>query len=521
MAQRKWSKQKIVDRLRSWNAEGVPTKSLWRQDVAMTSRATSLFGSWRNALAAAGIESARRTWDRETIIEGLQATRGKGLPADPRLIAAAVRHFGTIRAASKAAGVPCLTRTPPHQDWTCEKAVAEIQKRHASGQRLRSTARDDPALYAAAKRLFGTWTAARAVAGHPIPGKIVMATDEVLKAIRTQHDAGGSLPGLRASDPLLERSAKHHFGSWTGAVDAAGFRRKRRQRWNKQTVIAAIQKRHANGLELNKTWIEDKSLFRAGCLHLGSWRTAVRIAGFEPIKAERWSKQRIIDRLRAWRERTDDTVLAVSDQALASACCRFFGSHDAAFEAAGIEITPRRWTKPRIVAAIQDRYIAGKHLDRVGFGDERLNSAAKRHFGSWAAAVEAAGLTDRVELPTPLQRWNEERVISEIRAWHDSGHRLAEVSRKYQALFNAAKTHFGGWNNAIIAADLEPERRFYTKPEIPDMIRARHDSGQSLCSGHPDNRNLAMLRIRHFGSWRKGLAAAGVVEFGRKRRAAS
>ena len=91
-------------------------------------------------------------------------------------------------------------------------------------------------------------------------------------------------------------------------------------------------------------------------------------------------------------ERSDDTDLGTSDQALSSACLRFFGSHDAAFEAAGLESPSRRWTK--------------------------------------------------------------QSVIAEIWAWHDSGHRLAEVSTKYQALFNAAKTHFGGWNNAIIAAGI-------------------------------------------------------------------
>ncbi|MBB3205496.1 hypothetical protein FHS27_001296 [Rhodopirellula rubra] len=196
---------------------------------------------------------------------------------------------------------------------------------------------------------------------------------------------------------------------------------------------------------------------------------------------------------------------------------RFFGSHDAAFEAAGIESPARRWTKERVVAAIQDRFISGDASDRIGFGDEKLASAAYRHFGSWPAAVEAAGLIDKVTFKPQLRRWNQQRVIAEIRAWHDSGHRLAEVSRKYQALFHAARTHFGTWNKAIIAADLEPERRFYTKAEILDMIRQRHEAGESLSSGHPDVRNLAMLTIRHFGTWRKGLAAAGVVQFGRKK----
>lgn len=184
-------------------------------------------------------------------------------------------------------------------------------------------------------------------------------------------------------------------------------------------------------------------------------------------------------------------ILGTSDQALSSACLRFFGSHDAAFEAAGIESPARRWTKERIIAAIQDCFIAAKVSDRIGFGDEKLASAAYRHFGSWPAAVEAAGLIDKVPIKPTLRRWNKQSVIAEIRAWHDSGHRLAEVSTKYQALFNAAKTHFGGWNNAIMAADLEPERRFYTKAEILDMIRRKHEAANRSAAG-----------IRKTATWR-------------------
>ena len=516
MKQRKWTKEIIVERLKRWRAEGVPVKSLWRKDPAMTSRATSLFGSWREALAAAGIESARSQWSREIIIERLKQSRGRGMPADRLLTNAAVRYFGTMRAACKAARVPCLTSNPPHLDWDRDTAVAAIRRRHDEGHSLRATAREDPALYAAGKRLFGTWTKARAAAGHPIPGKIVLSAEEVLAAMQKHVAEGGSLSKLAVDNPLLQRSARHHFGRWSRAVDAAGITAKRRQRWDKRSVIAAMQKRHADGLDLRKTWREDKSLFRGACLHFGGWRPAMRVAGFEPIKAERWSKQRIIERLRAWAERSGDTDLGASDQALSSACLRFFGSHEAAFQAAGVEPPAHRWTKERIVAAIQDCFIAGKASDRIGFGDEKLASAAYRHFGSWPAAVEAAGLIDKVPIKPSLRRWNKQSVIAEIRAWHDSGHRLAEVSYKYQALFNAAKTHFGGWNNAIIAADLEPERRFYSKAEILEMIRRKHEAGESLSSGHPDNRNLAMLTIRHFGSWRKGLSAAGVVQFGRK-----
>ena len=520
MPQRKWSKEIIIERLQTWHADGVPVKLLWRQDPAMTSRASSMFGSWRLALAAAGIESARKQWSRETIIEQLRQTRGRNRRVPHLLVNAAIREFGSMRRACKVAGVPCLTNQPPHLDWNKEKAIAAIRKRHDDGHSLRSTAREDAALYAAAKRLFGTWTAARATAGHPIPPKQLLPASEVIDSIKSCHRNGGHLPQLCESNPVLFRSAKHHFGSWTKAIDAAGLKTVRRNRWTPRSVVVAIQARHAAGHALCRTWREDKSLFRAAVRWFGSWADAMKTAGFEPIERERWTRQRVIERLRAWDERARTAEISTSEPKLTAVAIRLFGSLDKAFAEADIEVNPKRWTKARVIAAIQDSYIDGRPRHIVGLGDPNLASAAKRQFGSWAAAVEAAGLIEKIPIKPPLRRWNRAKVIAELRAWYDAGHRLAEVSTKYQALFNAAKTHFGSWNAAIEAADLEPERRFYTKEQLIAMIRQRHAADRSLSSGHPDNRALAMTCIRHFGSWRKALSAAGVVVFNRGRRGA-
>ncbi|TWU39528.1 hypothetical protein Poly41_23830 [Novipirellula artificiosorum] len=99
----------------------------------------------------------------------------------------------------------------------------------------------------------------------------------------------------------------------------------------------------------------------------------------------------------------------------------------------------------------------------------------------------------------------------------------AAASWRLGSDFHAARTHFGTWNEAVIAADLEPESRFYTKKEILHMIRQRHDAGKSLSSDHPDVRDLPMLMVtrsrdrplyeaalRHYGSWRAALTAAGI-----------
>jgi len=221
---------------------------------------------------------------------------------------------------------------------------------------------------------------------------------EVIERIRYLHDSGSPLTNIRMLDPELDRSAKRCFGSWREAVLQAGLPVMVRQRWTRQRVIQAIRQRNADGHQLNRTWREDKALFRAAVSLFGNWEPAMLAAGFDPIRRERWSRQRVIERLQTWRKRTRDTNLRESEPNLAGAAIRLFGSLDAACEAAGIVASPRRWTNDRVIAEIQERYVQGEPKHIQGLGDIRLALAAKRRFGSWASAVAAAGLADRIPI---------------------------------------------------------------------------------------------------------------------------
>lgn len=523
MKDRKWTKEIIVERLRAWKDAGVPIREMHRKDPPMTSMAAYLFGRWRLALDAAGIEPIRKKWHRERIINELRRTRGQGLPVSAVLVAASRREFGTMRLACEAAGVPCRVNVLPHKSWTRENAVEAIRHRHESGHSLRATNREDPALYAAAKRLFGNWTKAREAAGFPVQRQPSLPADEMLRQIAALASDRKALTELRESNRQVYNSAIRHFGSWLGACQAAGVPVTPLNSWTKEKLIAAIQKRHADGHELCYTWKEDTAMFGSAVHYFGNWQSALVAAGFEPARKERWTKQRVVERLRAWHERTDATNLKDSDERLSAACYRFFGSHVAAMEAAGIE--PRlhdaqgkkRWTKTRVLTEMQDRFIAGCPRDQLGFGDKKLAGAAKRLFGSWLAAVESAGLTDKVNFTPVHRRWSRELVLAELRAWHGAGHRLTEIHRKNRSLFDAARSRFGTWNQAIVAAGLKPERRRYSDAEILDDIRERHRAGMSLSCKHPDNVSLSMRASNRFGTWKKALSAAGVIQFGRKK----
>ncbi len=110
MARQRLSKTEIIEQLQAWHASGVPVHHLWKQNLAVTSRATSLFGTWRNALAASGFESVRQRWSRERILRELKLRRGNRRTKDGKLETAAVWYFGSMRAALTAAGL-CSSQT--------------------------------------------------------------------------------------------------------------------------------------------------------------------------------------------------------------------------------------------------------------------------------------------------------------------------------------------------------------------------------------------------------------------------
>ncbi len=463
----------------------------------------------------------RKHWSKAKVIDELRRTRKDGPKVNPRLDAAARRHFGSLRAALEQANLPCGKKPPPYYDWSKQSVVDAIRKRRRDGESLWRTNREDPALYAAAKRLFGTWTKAREVAGLPKPAPDFYSPDEVRMKIIELYERELPLAFSSHNDEKLRRSARKHFGGWRGAVKSLGLEGELPRQWTKQTVLDAIRERRAAGHRLYKTHIEDKGLFTAAVKRFGNWQNAMNAAGLDVKTRQRWSKDKVIERLRALGSKYPGENIRNIDSNLAHAAARRFGSLGKAIEAAGIEPPRRRWTEDRIISAIQERYIAGEPQHIEGLGDIPLAQAAKRRFGSWAAAVEAAGLADRIVVRKPLRYWTAEDVIAEIQKWHAEGHAFKDVWTQHAALVNAARRHFPTWRAAMKAAGFECGRRNWDQPTIIREIQQRYRSGKSLTSDHPDNINLAAASIRYFGSWTAAKQSAGVPTKQTQRKVAS
>jgi len=127
-----WSRQRILDRIRELHDKGEDLS--WRHvstklDPQLAAAATKRkhFGSWRNAVAAAGLDYSQirryREWDEETIKRSLQELHAQGVDLNAKnmeeyditLITAARRRFESWDRALTAAGLDykkIVLRTP-------------------------------------------------------------------------------------------------------------------------------------------------------------------------------------------------------------------------------------------------------------------------------------------------------------------------------------------------------------------------------------------------------------------------
>lgn len=180
-----------------------------------------------------------------------------------------------------------------------------------------------------------------------------------------------------------------------------------------------------------------------------------------------------------------------------------------------------RWTPETIVAEILHRHTHHQDLSYSGCLKEALPllRASVRCFGSWRAAIGAAGLD--YDAVRRYREWTDERIIARIRELADAGMDLSwrHVSHSLDPSLAAAATklhHFGSWRAAIAAAGLDYEaiRRYrrWSDEEVLRQIRERQAQGLGLNAKTLERESAALITAarRRFPAWHTSLTAAGI-----------
>ena len=154
-----------------------------------------------------------------------------------------------------------------------------------------------------------------------------------------------------------------------------------------------------------------------------------------------------------------------------------------------------------------------------------VHANAKKYFGSYRAAVEAAGIDyKQIRVIDLTEQWTPDKVIDRIQKLHRkrSLTSTGDIRRRDSRLYDRCHRYFGGAIPAIEAAGIPyislSARRFrqWTKQSVIRTIQVLHDSGISV---HPTNLpnhlngeadNLRTAAVEFFGSWKGAITAAGV-----------
>lgn len=263
-------------------------------------------------------------------------------------------------------------------------------------------------------------------------------------------------------------------------------------KWTRESIIRHLLDREAKGLSLTVGGQGvSHALYSIACRFFGSWRNAIQAAGIAPQQVltwERWSPARILVMVRHLARRDRPLTTEEMDRRyhnLASSARRHFGSWTKAVLAAGVE--PARlqkvalWTRERVIEGILTRALRNESLVARSVEPRTLVDAAQRFFGSWKAAVAAAGLDPALasappkrheparlakppaERPKPpsiaKEPWSKERIVARLQARLRDGKPMhsAAIAREDNTLYQAFRRHLGSWDQAMRAAGLDPD----------------------------------------------------------------
>ncbi len=177
-------------------------------------------------------------------------------------------------------------------------------------------------------------------------------------------------------------------------------------------------------------------------------------------------------------------------------------------------MTRSKWTQQMVIERIQFLHQQGIPTGKIYCEDRNRCMVSYSLFGSWRAALEAAGLKPA------HQTWTPERVIKELREYQ----LLPKSCRKRRRNRDSVPTcvvvrFFGSRHEAHIAAGVTKKRQKllkrrgdWTPSSVIEAIIARHEQGLPLVNMIRFDRDLFYASKKFFGGWFKAKVAAGVSD---------
>jgi hypothetical protein len=410
----------------------------------------------------------------------------------------------------------------------------------------------------------GTWRAALLAAGLPGgPARLELSLNDRVDATLRMGAAGLGIPVIASDlDVAVDTVRKYLRASrcdcgrnWMvrgprcsqcGHEEATRSAAAGRLRWDRQPVIAAL--RHGAELEgrppSTEAWLggryargrwarEYPRWPSTGVVNglFGSWNAAMAAAGL-PVTPFGYTDEQVIDALRADARRLGRTPTikdwSVRDVSVpgSGAVIRHFGSWNAGLRAAELPLTHEVgvWTRERVLVALRrDAARRGRSPVRGDWSKAARSrpsaSTVAALFGSWNAALRAAGLDPNVE----RDKWTKPTVLEALRRLERKLGRQptsSDLQRPPVGYPNTAviKRKFGSWGAACRELGWHVEPRMIASDE--QMLSALRAAAAELGAefGHEEYKAISAARewpsanaiAARFGSWNQAREMAGL-----------
>lgn len=258
------------------------------------------------------------------------------------------------------------------------------------------------------------------------------------------------------------------FGSIAKARAAAGLPASvpTKRRWSQATVLTELRRLHTLGVVIRDRDLKDAGhagVVEAAKIYCGGLvraRRLARITIFRRIQRDRapWDSERVVSEIGALLRDGRSIASSKVDARLYCAARRYFGTWAAAIEAAGLDYDGVRMNAPsysvdELLGQLRALAAAEPALLSWQLEAHQLGYMLRRRFPSLAEAVSAAGITGwprRARKPLPTP----EDTLAAIAARRAAGHALTATAVRAddRNLQRAALRHFGTWNDALAAA---------------------------------------------------------------------
>ena len=173
----------------------------------------------------------KRIWQPEMIVEHIQSRHGRErlnshyyATTYPDVYAAAERLFGSWKVAIEAAGLD-YSKICRYKKWSREKVIRQIKEAHVKGRLINSNAKqkNNKPLYMAAVKRFGNWENAVKAAGidyDEIRIRRSMTKNEIKREIMQLYRSGVSLSytNMRENYQYLMAAGMKKIGGGSWAV---------------------------------------------------------------------------------------------------------------------------------------------------------------------------------------------------------------------------------------------------------------------------------------------------------------